>query len=121
VFGKGGHTETEGNAKDLTTNASKDEISRIINAVHLRMIPLEYTNHVIGPGSYSGDDDKADNSGDDAEDVEDCGDGQDSETDLGLHHESDGTDPTDLHVISMGYAGSGIGEGVQLGSWDLHR
>lgn len=60
------------------------------------MVALKNTDHVIGPGSDGGDDDEADDAGEDAEDVEDSWDGQNAETDLGLHHESNGADPADL-------------------------
>lgn len=63
------------------------------------MVTLKNTDHVVGPGCDGGDDDEADDAGEDAEDVEDSWDGQNTETDLGLHHESNGADPADLLML----------------------
>lgn len=63
------------------------------------MVALKNTDHVVGPGCDGGDDNEADDAGEDAEDVEDSWDGQDAETDLGLHHESNGADPADLEML----------------------
>jgi hypothetical protein len=91
-----GHTQAKGNAKDLTSNATKDEVTSVVDAVYLGMVALKDTNHVVGPGCDCGDDDEADNTGNDTEDVEDSWNGQNTQTNLGLHHKSDSANPSDL-------------------------
>lgn len=93
------HTETESDTENLASNSAKDQKACIVDTVDLRMVALKNTNHVIGPCRDAGDDDEADDAGEDTEDVEDSWDGQNTETDLGLHHESDGADPADLEML----------------------
>jgi hypothetical protein len=89
-------TKAESYSQNLTANTAKHQITSIVDAVNLGVATLENSNHVIRPSRDAGDDNKADDTRNDAKDVENGGDRQDAKTDLGLHHEGNGADPTDL-------------------------
>lgn len=92
----GGHTEAEGNAKDFATHTTEHESASIINAVDLRVTKLEGTDDISRPGGDDSNGDKGNQSRNKTQRVKDGGDRQDTKSDLGLHHEGDGSDPTDL-------------------------
>lgn len=89
-------TKAEGNAKDFTTHTAEHESTSIINAVDLRVTKLEGTDNISRPGGDDSNSDKGNQARDKTERVKDGGNRQDTKSDLGLHHEGDGTDPTDL-------------------------
>ncbi|KAI6762199.1 hypothetical protein HG531_002752 [Fusarium graminearum] len=89
-----------GNTKDLASNATKDERARVVDTVYLRMVALKDTDHVAGPSCDCGDNDETDDTGDDSEDVKDSWDGQNTQTNLGLHHEGDSANPSDLKMLA---------------------
>jgi hypothetical protein len=85
-----GDTDGEKHVRDtveLLSEATKDETSGVVNTVDFGVALLELADDVVGPGGDDGDGKHADDTGDQTEGVEGGGDGQNAETDLGLHHE----------------------------------
>lgn len=77
-------TENECNGEEFTADAAEEKEPDIIDAVHLWMVQLEDADHVVGPGCDAADDDEADDSGDDAQSVENRRDAEYTEADLGF-------------------------------------
>lgn len=79
--------ERVGDTVELLADTAKDETGGIVDTVDFRVTLLEPADNEVGPGGDDGDDQHADDTGDETKGVEGGGDGQNAQTDLGLHHE----------------------------------
>lgn len=64
------------------------------------MVDLENTDSIIRPSCDRPDGDEDDDARDQTECVEDSGDREDAETDLGLNHQDGGSQPSNLEKLA---------------------
>jgi hypothetical protein len=79
--------ERVGDTVELLANSAENETGGIVDAIDFGVTLLELADDVVGPGGDNGDDQHADDTGDETKGVKGGGDRQNSQTDLGLHHE----------------------------------
>lgn len=88
--------EHEGGAHDDTTRFASDLLTDIIDTVDGRVVELEHTHDVVGPSCDASDGEQADETWYQTEDIKVEGNGQDAQSNLGLHHEHGSSQPADL-------------------------
>jgi hypothetical protein len=89
-------TDDEDEAKHLEARAAKEQSSRIVDAICLKVTVLERADDVRRPASEQRDEAQQDNARNKTEQVEGPGDGQDAQANLCFHHQGDGAQPADL-------------------------
>lgn len=89
-------TETDSGAKNFATDTTKHHFTCIVDAVDFRVSELEYADDVVGPCCDDGKNAQANDAGDQAEDIEDRWNRENTQSDLSLHHEDNGPHPSHL-------------------------
>lgn len=92
----GKRTEDVYKTEYLTPDASKEHGAHVVDSVYLGMLVLEDANHVTSPCCNNCSRAQENGTGDDAEGVEGRRNGQNAQTDLRLHHEDGGDNPSNL-------------------------
>lgn len=95
----GALTQTKGHSKDLTANAAKHELTSVVNSIHLGVVQLKATDNVARPGGNGANGDQQEGAGDDSKDVECSWNGENTQSDAKLHHDGDGSNPPNLHML----------------------
>ena len=89
-------TQQKRDGEEFPSNPTKEDETSIVDAVHLGVVLLEDANHVAGPGGDGAHDDEHDGAGDHTDGVKDEWEGQDTQTDLDLEHDDNGSNPSQL-------------------------
>jgi len=65
------------------------------------MVEFKDSHYIVGPRSDAGDGAEQDDAGNHAERIEYRRERQDTQTNLGLHHQARGTEPTNLNMSDL--------------------
>lgn len=80
-------TKSEATSHELTGDWTRDDHTSIVQSVDLRVVKLEWANCVSRPCRDTGDEQQADETGDQTERIESTGDRKDTDSDLRLQHD----------------------------------
>jgi hypothetical protein len=92
-------TDADSNPEDFAAHTAKHQFTRIIDAIDLWVPQFKAPDNIVGPGAYGTDSADTDDGGNQAEKVKDLREGEDTETELGLHHQGDCSYPSDLNEV----------------------